>query len=78
MGDHALTHLVAVDVGQIRDLQIEVRRRGEQLVLVTEVAHHHRRIDVRVGRDGPDGGSFVPRLGEPLLGRGQDHRLRFR
>ncbi len=71
------TELFAFDVGHIRDLQIEVRGRGEQLVLVAEVAHHHRRIDVRVGRDRPDGGSFEPGLGEPLPGRGQDHRLGF-
>ncbi len=69
--------LIAIDIGHIRELKIEVRRGGEQLVFVAEVPHHHRRVDVGIRGDRPDGGPFEARLGESFPRRGQDHRLGF-
>lgn len=69
---------LAFDHGQIRQLQIELDRRREQPLLGAVVAHHHGRIDGRVGGDRADGGAVVAVGGEALAGRGQDDSFGFR
>ncbi len=58
-----------IDFTDIREVQVEARDAGEQLVLGTEVADYHRRIDRSPGRYIPDRGPLIPVLCEKLLGR---------
>jgi hypothetical protein len=52
VGHQPLAQLRRRHVGQVGEPQVELCRRGEQLLLVADVAHHHRRIDVGIRRDG--------------------------
>ena len=63
------------DAGQVRQPQVDVQRRIEELRLVAEVAHHHRRVDAGVGGDRADGGAVVAVGREPFPGGPQDRRL---
>ena len=59
---------------QVRQLEIEVGRAGEQRFLAAEVAHHQRGIDRSARRDVAHGRALVAELREQLLRGLEDGR----
>ncbi len=64
MVDQRRPDTAARQAAQIRQAQVEVRRSGEQLLLVAEVAHDQRRVKVGVGGDGSNRGPLIALGGE--------------
>ncbi len=77
VADQRSAHRCPIHLGQVGKLQVKLRRSGEQLVLVAEIPHHHRRVDAGVCGDGPDGGGLETLSTEPLARCGQDGGLGF-
>jgi hypothetical protein len=68
MPGHELAALSLGYGSEVRDLEMGGRRGSEEPGLGSEVAHHHRRVDARLGGDGADGCLLVAAGGEPLAG----------
>jgi hypothetical protein len=76
VSDERLAELLARHRGEVRKLQVDVGRRGEEAVLAAVVAHHHRRVDAGVRGNGADGRALEAVRGEAAPGRGEDCRPR--
>jgi hypothetical protein len=72
MPDHELTALSLGYRSEVRDLQVSGRGGSEEPGLGSEVAHHHRWVDARLGGDGADRCLLVAASGEPLAGDLED------